>query len=91
MLDISYDQFIRTSDKNMHWPGAIDMWNRLFDAGKLEKRTYRGLYCVGCEAFKIERELVNGLCPDHGTVPERVTEQNWFFKLSVFSTLSMPS
>jgi len=83
-LDIAYDQFIRTSDQHVHWPGAIEMWKRLSAAGKLEKREYTGLYCSGCEAFKTEKELINGLCPDHGTAPEKVTEQNWFFKLKEF-------
>lgn len=84
-LDINYSQFIRTSDQTIHWPGAVEMWNRLLKSGKLEKRKYTGLYCIGCEAFKTERELVNGLCPDHDTFPEKIIEQNWFFKLSEFA------
>jgi methionyl-tRNA synthetase len=83
-LNISYDQFIRTSDKEVHWPGAEEMWNRLMKAGTLEKRPYAGLYCVGCESFKTDKDLVNGLCPDHAMAPEEITEQNWFFKLKTF-------
>lgn len=84
-LDISYDQFIRTSDKNIHWPGAIEMWNRLVTAGDLYKSSYTGLYCVGHEAFMTEKELVDGVCPDHGTAPEKVIEENWFFRLSKYA------
>ena len=45
---------------------------------------YAGLYCFGCEAFKTEDELVDGKCPDHGTVPEWIEERNWFFRLSAY-------
>jgi len=86
LLDIAYDQFIRTSDREMHWPGAIEMWKRLHEAGDLYTSSYAGLYCVGHEAFLPEKELdENGLCPDHGTAPEQVTEENWFFKLSKYA------
>ena len=47
-------------------------------------RSYAGLYCVGCEAFKPEAELVDGKCPDHDTVPEWIEERNWFFRLSAY-------
>ena len=85
-LDISYDQFIRTSDQKIHLPGAIEMWNRLVTAGDLYKSSYIGLYCVGHEAFMTEKELVDGLCPDHGMAPEKVTEVNWFFRLSKYAS-----
>ena len=84
-LDISYDQFIRTSDKNIHWPGAIEMWKRLMKSDDLYKSSYTGLYCIGCEAFITEKELVNGLCPDHNMMPEEVTEENYFFRLSKYA------
>lgn len=84
-LDIQYDQFIRTSDRTIHWPGAIEMWNRLYKAGDLYKSSYTGLYCVGHEAFITQKELVNGKCPDHGTAPEEVAEENWFFRLSKYA------
>jgi methionyl-tRNA synthetase len=86
MLGISYDQFIRTSDEEKHWPGVIEMWNRLVAAGDLEKREYKGLYCVGHEAFLTEKDLVNGVCPDHGEAPQELTEENYFFKLSKYSS-----
>lgn len=86
LLDIEYSQFIRTSDEKTHWPGAIEMWNRLQAAGDLYKSSYTGLYCVGHEAFLTEKELdENGLCPDHGAAPEKITEENWFFKLSKYA------
>lgn len=84
-LDISYDQFIRTSDERAHWPGAIALWNKLQEAGDLYKKEYEGLYCVGHEAFITEKDLVDGKCPDHGTVPEHIKEENYFFKLSRYT------
>lgn len=84
-LDISYDQFIRTTDQKAHWPGAQKLWGRLVDAGDIYKKEYEGLYCVGHEAFITEKELVGGKCPEHGTVPEFLKEENYFFKLSKYT------
>lgn len=84
-LDISYDQFIRTTDQKAHWPGAVALWKRLVEAGDIYKKEYEGLYCVGHEAFITEKELVDGKCPDHGTAPERLKEENYFFKLSRYT------
>lgn len=84
-IDISYDQFIRTSDKETHWPGAIALWNKLVEAGDIYKKKYAGLYCVGHEAFITEKDLVNGVCPDHGVAPENIEEENYFFKLSKYT------
>lgn len=84
-LNISYDQFIRTSDTEVHFPGAQEMWRRLVAAGDIEKRSYEGLYCVGHEAFITEKELEGGKCPDHGEVPQRLSEENYFFKLSKYT------
>jgi len=86
-LDISYDQFIRTGDKKVHWPGAIEIWNRLVQSGDIEKRFYKGLYCVGHEAFITEKDLIDGKCPDHAEVPQFVEEENYFFKLSKYSSI----
>lgn len=80
-LGISFDFFIRTSNKEQHWPTVIAQWNLLKENGFLEKRTYTGLYCTGCERFLTKRDLVDGKCPDHQQVPEEVQEENWFFKL----------
>lgn len=84
-LDISYDQFIRTSDRQAHWPGAVALWKKLDEAGDIYKKAYEGLYCVGHEAFITEKELVDGKCPDHGTIPELVKEENYFFRLSKYT------
>ncbi|MBN2536581.1 MAG: methionine--tRNA ligase [Spirochaetales bacterium] len=80
---ISNDQFIRTTDNKMHYPGAIKLWNKLVESGDIYKKKYRGLYCSGCEIFKTEKELVEGKCPDHPTREiTEVEEENYFFRLS---------
>jgi len=85
-LDISYNQFIRTSDKERHWPGAINIWNRLVKAGDIYKGAYEGLYCVGCESFKTEKDLdEKGNCPDHVEKPQVLKEENYFFRLSKYT------
>ncbi|MDO8572156.1 MAG: class I tRNA ligase family protein [bacterium] len=83
-LAISYDYFIRTSDKKNHWPGAQALWQKLLVSNDLYKGVYKGLYCVGCEAFITEKELVDGKCPNHNTVPETIEEENYFFRLSKY-------
>lgn len=82
-LQISSDAFIHTSDQKKHWPTVTALWRKLRDAGVLEKRTYTGLYCSGCERFVTKKELVDGKCPDHGVEPQEVEEENWFFLLSI--------
>lgn len=84
-LNLSYDDFIRTSDKSRHWPGAQKMWRLLVAAGDIYKKNYRGLYCVGHEAFVTEKDLISGKCPDHQKEPEIIEEENWFFRLSKYS------
>lgn len=84
-LNLSWNDFIRTSDQNRHWPGAQKMWQQLVDSGDIYKKKYKGLYCVGHEAFVTEKDLVNGLCQDHQKAPELIEEENWFFKLSKYS------
>ncbi len=83
-LDISNDFFIRTSDKDAHWPGAVKLWRALESAGDIYKSTYDGLYCIGCEAFITEKELVDGKCVHHDKEPEHISEENYFFKLSKY-------
>src|SRR3989344_4140096 len=84
-LNISYDAFIRTTDKKKHWPGARKMWLAMVKAGDIYKKKYKGLYCVGCEAYKTEKDLINGKCPEHLTEPETVEEENYFFRLSKYA------
>ena len=86
-LNISADQFIRTSDEKKHWPGAQMLWKKLVEAGDIEKRQYEGLYCVGHEAFITEKDLVDGKCPDHNIAPELIREENYFFKLSKYTKI----
>jgi methionyl-tRNA synthetase len=81
-LDLEFDDFIRTSADPRHPPGVERLWRACAAAGDLYRRRYEDLYCVGCEQFFTEDELDRGRCPDHGTSPERVAEENWFFRLS---------
>ena len=87
-LNIKYDQFIRTTDKKLHQQGVIKLWKELVKAGDIYKKQYKGLYCTGCEAFKTEKELENGKCPNHPTRDiETVEEENYFFKLSKYNKI----
>jgi methionyl-tRNA synthetase len=81
-LNISVDSFIRTTS-DQHRKAVQEFWQHLKKDDVYVKR-YRGLYCIGCEDFYLERELVNGLCPDHGTKPTEVEEENYFFRLSSY-------
>ncbi len=80
-LDISYDDFIRTTEPR-HEQAVAAFVQALHDTGDVYLGTYRGLYCLGCEAFKTPDELVDGRCPLHDLVPEEVEEDNYFFRLS---------
>ncbi|HRH92972.1 MAG TPA: methionine--tRNA ligase [Candidatus Peribacteria bacterium] len=81
-LNISCDLFMRTSDQQLHWPTVTELWKKLKKAEMLEKRTYVGLYCSGCERFITKKELVDGMCDIHKRAPEEVKEENWFYKMS---------
>src|SRR3972149_1340902 len=76
-MNVSNDDFIRTSVDQRHLDGARKLWRARAAAGDLYTKSYRGLYCVRCELFYNEDELVDGRCPDHGTVPDLVEEENW--------------
>jgi methionyl-tRNA synthetase len=84
-INSSHDQFIRTSDNKAHWPGAIALWNKLVESGDIEKRKYSGLYCVACEAFYTEKDLIDGKCQYHHTVPDLIEEESYFFLLSKYT------
>lgn len=84
-LDISYDQFIRTSDKEKHWPGAIAIWQKLVEAGDIYKSKYSGLYCLECETFYTEKDLIDGKCPIHDIELQKIEEENYFFRLSKYT------
>src|SRR5215218_1211799 len=84
-LQLSNDDFIRTSTDARHRPGVERLWRACAAAGDLYERDYEGLYCVGCEAFIAPDELEDGFCPEHRQAPERVVERNWFFRLSRYA------
>ncbi len=81
---ISHDYFYRTSSGDHH-EGAKRIWQLCNEKGDIYKKHYKGFYCVGCEAFLLERDLVDGKCPNHGKPPERYSEENYFFRLSKYS------
>jgi methionyl-tRNA synthetase len=81
-LRISFDDFIRTSRDPRHLVGVERLWRASAAKGDFYRRWYEGPYCVGCERFYAESELVDGCCPEHGTPAETVGEENWFFRLS---------
>jgi len=84
VLNISNDDFIRTTDEIRHWPAVKKVWQKLSENGDLYKQKYKGLYCSGCEAFLTEKDLVNGKCPNHLIKPQVVEEENYFFRLSKY-------
>jgi methionyl-tRNA synthetase len=84
LVNASNDFFIRTTDPE-HVSVVQEFVQRIYDAGHIFEGVYAGLYCLGCEAFYNESDLVEGRCPQHGTIPELVEEKNWFFRLSGFS------
>ena len=83
-LDIDYTDFIRTTEERHEGP-VQQFVQALYDKDEIYLGTYKGLYCIGCEAFKTEDELVDGLCPLHGVEPEVVEEDNYFFRLSKYA------
>ena len=84
-LHVSYDDFIRTTDPRRHKPAVQRMAQACYDAGDIYEGEYEGWYCVSCEAFKQEKDLVDGHCPVHPTIkPEWIREKNWFFRLSKY-------
>lgn len=84
-LNIDYDQFIRTTDQKLHWPGVEKIWKLLKKNEDLYKKAYEGRYCVGCESFKTDKELVKGHCQFHpGKELKIIKEENYFFRLSKY-------
>ena len=82
-LDISYDFFIRTTDE-FHVKKVQEIFKRLYDQGDIYKGEYKGLYCVPCESFWTESQLVDGKCPDCGREVKEVSEEAYFFRLSKY-------
>ena len=80
-LDVSFDDFIRTTEER-HRVAVTTLVERIADAGDLYEGEYEGWYCVSCEAFKQDKDLVDGECPVHRSKPDWVKEKNHFFRLS---------
>jgi len=85
VLNISNDDFIRTTDETRHKPAVESLWKKLDKRGDIYKKKYKGLYCSGCEAFKTSKEIVNGKCPLHQKELELIEEENYFFRLSKYT------
>ncbi len=83
-LNLSNDDFIRTTDKTRHWPAVEKVWQQLEKNGDLYKKKYQGFYCEGCEAFKTQKEIVDGKCIIHQIPVEEIEEENYFFRLSKY-------
>jgi methionyl-tRNA synthetase len=85
LLDISYDDYIRTTEPRHH--AAVQAFlQKVYDNGHIYKGTYEGLYCVSCEAYYTEADLLDGVnCPIHNRPVETLSEDNWFFRLSAFT------
>ena len=84
LLDIEYDKFIRTTDSD-HVAAVKKIFNMLYEKGYIYKSTYKGLYCLPCESFWTESQLIDGKCPDCGRPVTEQEEEAYFFKLSEFS------
>jgi methionyl-tRNA synthetase len=81
-LNISTDDFLATT-QDRHRRGVHAFWRQL-NPRDLYRKAYQGLYCTGCEDFYLGKDLVAGLCPEHGTAPVEVAEDNYFFRLSSY-------
>ena len=82
-LNISYSDFIRTSAKE-HGLVVQKIVKKMLDKGDIYKGKYSGLYCIGCEAYYAEKDLINGKCSEHNKEPELRKEEAYFFKLSKY-------
>ena len=83
MLNISNNDFIRTSEERHH-KVVQAVLQKIYDQGDIYKKNYEGLYCVPCESYWLERQLVDGKCPDCGRQVEKMAEESYFFKLSKY-------
>ncbi|AMK11322.1 MAG: methionine--tRNA ligase [Pseudodesulfovibrio sp.] len=82
-MNISNNDFIRTTEPR-HKEVVQQILQKVYDSGDIYFGEYGGHYCFGCERFYTEKELVNGMCPDHQTKPEYIAEKNYFFKMSKY-------
>lgn len=84
LMDISNDGFVRTTD-SYHEAAVQKIFKKLYDQGDIYKASYTGHYCTPCESFWLERQLVDGCCPDCGRKVEMVEEESYFFRLSKYA------
>ena len=82
-LDVAYDDFIRTTEPR-HTETVQAFLTKVYENGYIYKGLYEGIYCVSCEDYYTEDELVDGLCPIHHRPVIQMSEENWFFRLSAF-------
>jgi len=83
-LDISFDAFVRTTDPT-HRDAVTALFRKIHERGDIYPGTYSGLYCDSCEAYYREKDLTGGRCPQHGTEPRWIQEENYFFALSRYA------
>ena len=83
-LNISNDDFIRTTEPR-HKKIVEKFFKKVYEKGDIYKGIYEGLYCEGCEAFYLEKDLIEGKCPYHKKEPKIIKEENYFFKLTKYS------
>lgn len=84
ILNISNDDFIRTTDEKRHLPAVNKLWKKYEENNDIYKKKYKGFYCAGCEAFKTSKEIVDGKCIIHQKPVEEIEEENYFFKLTKY-------
>lgn len=84
VMNVSYDKFIRTTNQN-HEEVVSKIFNKLYEQGDIYKGTYEGLYCIPCESFWTDSQLVDGCCPDCGREVVKSSEEAYFLKLSNYS------
>ncbi len=85
ILNISNNDFIRTTDEIRHKPAVEKVWKKLEKSGDIYKKKYKGFYCAGCEAFITKKDLKGGKCPIHQKEVELIEEKNYFFRLSKYA------
>lgn len=83
-FQIDYDSFYKTSEQSHHDKVSV-VWDNFIKRGDIYKKSYNGKYCIGCESYKLEKELIDGRCEDHPTTEiKQVEEENYFFKLTKY-------
>jgi len=82
-IDIKFSDFIRTTE-DRHKKAVQIILQKVYDAGDIYFGSYGGNYCIGCERFLTDKEIVDGKCPEHNRVPEYIEEKNYFFKMSKY-------